>query len=322
MMKSFKTYQLIIFYFFSVSLNSQTIAVLDIAPINYDYNNSLKISNYIRKIVKNDMKVDVMDIGEISRVLNRDNIDNKWCADEWCSKEIGKLINKNKILTSSIEQNGKVLNIYGMIYDVEKDTVLKKYSYLFFEEDNYLLTEIQIMVYYLFDRDLTPDLKIQHEYINLRSEALLGITEKNIKKNATIRSLLFPGLGHRYLNKKLHSNIFVATQSFFISNTLYNYLQYRLTSNFYNDLKNNYNKSDDSAEIQILRKQLNEEYSSLKSYINRRKIFTNLAISFWIFNIYHTRKNSPTTIQILEEIDKKFLGNPSIEEIGRRKIDE
>ena len=52
-MKSFITYQLIIFSIICVKLNSQNLAVLDIAPINYDHDYSLKISKYIRNIIKN-----------------------------------------------------------------------------------------------------------------------------------------------------------------------------------------------------------------------------------------------------------------------------
>lgn len=46
-------------------------------------------------------------------------------------------------------------------------------------------------------------------------------------------------------------------------------------------------------------------------------------IGFWIFNIYHTRKNSPTTIEILEEIDKNFsYNNLIINKINQKTIDE
>ena len=322
-MKSFITYQLIIFSIICVKLNSQNLAVLDIAPINYDHDYSLKISKHIRNIIKNNINIKIMDIEKISNILDREDIDNKWCADKWCSREIGKLININQIFSSSIEKNGEKLNIFGMIYDVEKDTILRQYNYLFFEEKNYLLTEIEVMIYNLFDKDLPQELTVQHEYIHQRSQALLGITEKKNKKNATIRSVIFPGLGHRYLNKKPLSNIFFIAQSFFMTNIFYNYFQYRQTSNFYNDLKNNYNNSDNNDEIQNLRNKINKEHISLKSYVNKRKVFTNYMIGFWIFNIYHTRKNSPTTIEILEEIDKNFsYNNLIINKINQKTIDE
>ena len=192
--------------------------------------------------------------------------------------------------------------------------------YLFYEENNYLLTEIEIMVYMLLEKELTSDLIIQHEYIHKRSQALLGVTEKIYRKNATIRSIIYPGLGHRYLKKKLLSNIIITTQSLLISNTINNYFQYLQSSNYYNNLKNNYNNSDNVEEIKILRNQIDQEHNFLKSYINRRKTFTSIFLSFWMLNIIHTRMISPSTTEILEELANIYSTYPEIEKIYEKKI--
>ena len=72
-MKSFITYQLIIFSIICVKLNSQNLAVLDIAPINYEHDYSLKISKHIRNIIKNNINIKIMDIDEISNILDKED---------------------------------------------------------------------------------------------------------------------------------------------------------------------------------------------------------------------------------------------------------
>jgi len=302
-------------------LKSQSLAVLDIAPINFNKDYSLKISNYIRNIISSTMNISITNINEISTILNQDNINNRWCADDWCAKEIGKLIKRDRVFISSISKKGNELNLYGMIYDVKNDTIVKEYKYLFYEENNYLLTEIEIMTYMLLEKELKPDLIIQHEYIHKRSQALLGITEKNHRKNAMIKSIVYPGLGHRYLKKKLLSNIIITTQSLLISNTINNYFKYVKSSNDYKNLKNTYNNSDNVEEIEILRNQINQEHNSLKSYIYRRKTFTNIFLSFWMLNIIHARVISPSTTEILDEIANIYSTYPEIEKIYEKKID-
>jgi len=320
-MNNIKKYQFIIIFLFSITIKAQSLAVLDIAPINFNTDSSLKISNYIRNIISSSMNISIMDINEISTILNQDNINNRWCADDWCAKEIGSLIKKDRVFISSISKKGNELDLYGMIYDVKNDTIINEYKYLFYEENNYLLTEIEIMVYMLLEKELKIDLIIQHEYIHKRSQALLGITEKKYKKNALIRSIVYPGLGHKYLKKKLLSNIIITTQSLLISNTINNYFKYVKSSNEYKDLKNSYNKSDNVDEIEILRNQINQKHNSLKSFINRRKTFTNIFLSFWVLNIIHARMVSPSTTEILDEIANTYSTYPEIEKIYEKKID-
>ena len=139
-MNNIKKYQFIIIFAFNMTLKSQSLAVLDIAPINFNNDYSIKISNYIRNIIESTINTPIMNINEISTILNKENINNKWCADDWCAKEIGKLIKKDRVFISSIGKKGNQLDLYGMIYDVKNDTIVKEYMYLFYEENNYLLT--------------------------------------------------------------------------------------------------------------------------------------------------------------------------------------
>ena len=83
------------------SIKSQGLAVLDIAPLDISDEKILTLSEQFREVISTKIGREIMSAESVQKILEDDQVNNRWCAEEWCGKEIGGLLKAEEIIVSS-----------------------------------------------------------------------------------------------------------------------------------------------------------------------------------------------------------------------------
>ena len=209
------------------ALFAQQLAVLDIAPIEITEDNALTLSKHFREVISVKLGEASMPPEAIRKVLLGDKVNNRWCAEEWCGKEVGELLNAEKVVVSSVWKDDEMYRINGLLIEMSSDSVTQSHQFNFVGEEASLFTEVEVMAYQLFGKPMPPELSRQHEYISERSLALQGIIERRTRLTATLLSTAVPGLGQFYLKRFLWGGLWFGTELALGSAALTHYITWR-----------------------------------------------------------------------------------------------
>ena len=288
------------------SIKSQQLAVLDIAPLEISDETILTLSEQFREIISAKIGRDIIPAESVRDILEGDKVNNRWCAEEWCGKEIGGLLNAEEVIVSSIWKDDEIYRIKGLLINIESDTVTNSHEFDFSGEEESLFNEVEYMAYVILNIPQPPEVQRQHEYIDEKSLALQGITEKRTRLKATLLSTAVPGLGQYYLKNKLTGGAWLSTQLILGSFALSEYLTWKDSYDEYYQYEDLYLTSTDVNDIDNYRNEMIKTYDLAKSSINERKKITNIISSLWILNIFHAYLISPSTDEILDDISIRF----------------
>ncbi|SVC05195.1 uncharacterized protein METZ01_LOCUS258049, partial [marine metagenome] len=177
-------------------------------------------------------------------------------------------------------------------------------------EEESLIPEVEVMAYELLSKPMAQELQLQHQYIDERSLALQGITEKKTRLTATLLSTAVPGLGQLYLKRKLWGGLWMVTQLSLGAATLNQYLNYKDSYDEFYVFEDLYQASTDVDEIFTYRNDMLRTYDNTKTFIDQRKQLTQIIFSLWALNILQANIMSPSTEEILKDISIRFSHNP------------
>ncbi len=246
----------------------------------------------------------------IRTVLLGDKVNNRWCAEKWCGEEVGKLLNAEKVIVSSVWKDDEMYRINGLLIEMSSDSVTQSHQFNFVGEEASLFTEVEVMAYQLLSKPMPPELSRQHEYISERSLALQGITERRTRLTATLLSTAVPGLGQFYLKRFLWGGIWFGTELALGSAALSHYITWRNAYRDFFEFEDMYLASTDVIEIENYRNEMLDSYDVAKNAIYRRKEISQIITALWVLNIIHAYFISPSTEEILQEIEVKFAHDP------------
>ncbi|HIO35838.1 MAG TPA: hypothetical protein EYN21_01835 [Candidatus Marinimicrobia bacterium] len=310
-MKSVQVHRSFLLLVLSLSLShGQQLAILDIAPVEIPETDALNLSEHFREVVSSKIGENIIPIDKVREVLSGDKVNNRWCAEEWCAREVGELLGVEKVIVSSIWKDGELYKLNGKVVVMADTTVEKEHTFNFAGEEESLIPEVEVMAYELFSKPVPQDLQFQHKYINERSLALQGITEKKTRLKAVLRSTALPGLGQVYLNKKLWGATWFLTELYFGAITLEQYQNYVVAFEDCNDFQDMYTAATNVDSVLYFRSEVLRTYAEVEKAIAGRKKLTNIGLAFWALNIFHAYRSSPSTQQILDDISFRFSHNP------------
>ena len=290
--------------------HGQQLAILDIAPVEIPETDALTLSEHFREVVSSKIGESIIPIEKVREVLSGDKVNNRWCAEEWCAREVGELLGVEKVIVSSIWKDGELYKLNGKVVVMADTSVEKEHTFNFAGEEESLIPEVEIMAYELFSKQIPQELQFQHQYIEERSLALQGITERRTRLRATLLSTAVPGLGQLYLKRKLWGGLWMATQLSLGAATLNHYLNYKDSYDEFYVFEDFYKASTNVDSIFSYRNQMVRTYDNAKTSIDQRKQLTQIIFSLWALNILQANIMSPSTEEILREISIRFSHNP------------
>ena len=310
-MKTVRLYQSFLLLIIALAIGQgQQLAILDIAPLEIPETEVLTLSEHFREIVSSKIGESIIPIEKVREVLSVDKVNNRWCAEEWCAREVGELLGVEKVIVSSIWKDGELYKLNGKLVAMGDTLLEKEYSFNFAGEEESLLPEVEVMAYELLSKQVPQELQLQHQYIDERSLALQGITEKKTRLTATLLSTAVPGLGQLYLKRKLWGGLWMATQLSLGAATLNQYLNYKDSYDEFYAFEDLYQASTDVDTIFAYRNDMLRTYDNTKTFIDQRKQLTQIIFSLWALNILQANILSPSTEEILKDISIRFSHNP------------
>ena len=290
--------------------HGQQLAILDIAPVEIPETDALTLSEHFREVVSSKIGESIIPIEKVREVLLGDKVNNRWCAEEWCAREVGELLGVEKVIVSSIWKDGELYKLNGKLVAMEDTLLEKEHTFNFAGEEESLIPEVEVMAYELLSKQMPQELLLQHQYIDERSLALQGITEKKTRLTATLLSTAVPGLGQIYLKRKLWGGLWMATQLSLGAATLNQYLSYKDSYDEFYVFEDLYQASTDVDTIFAYRNEMLKTYDNTKTFIDQRKQLTQIIFSLWALNILQANIMSPSTEEILKDISIRFSHNP------------
>ncbi|MDP6456919.1 MAG: DUF5683 domain-containing protein [Candidatus Marinimicrobia bacterium] len=268
-----------------------TAAVLDLVPRGITEKQSGVLTKIFRKNIADIGKVELIDREKMIQLLATEGTLPSWCAAEWCAVEVGRLLSTEKAVAGYVEKEGTRFSLGGILVASESGDVISTTTIEFVGEMESLLTEVKVLAYQLFETALPPDLQSKHDEIMRHSEDLQGITAARKRTTAVIRSAIFPGLGQLYLEKKLLGFGFLATQMA-LGGAIYS--EYSTYKTSYDETDNFYQLYQEETNVDSILQYKDDakvSFRQAETAIQQRKTFTNVALIFWLGNIYHAYRS-------------------------------
>ncbi|HIB95051.1 MAG TPA: hypothetical protein EYO70_00685, partial [Candidatus Marinimicrobia bacterium] len=98
-MKSVQVHRSFLLLVLALSLShGQQLAILDIAPVEIPETDALTLSEHFREVVSSKIGESIIPIDKVREVLSGDKVNNRWCAEEWCAREVGELLGVEKVI--------------------------------------------------------------------------------------------------------------------------------------------------------------------------------------------------------------------------------
>lgn len=270
-----------------------TVAIIDFPAIGISQLEADSLTKRFRDIVKNKGVAELMEKEQMIEIVNKDGVQPIGCSSEWCAVELGKLLHVQSVVVGYIKKEKDRHTIRALLVATEtgKSENIQELEYV--GDVKSLDVEIEVLAYELFDLTVPPDLLEKHQQIVELSLELQGITAVRKRIGATIRSLVFPGLGQIYLDKKFLGFGWMLTELALGGFIYYNYTSYKKSYDESISFLELYRNETDVDLIAEYKSGIQRSYHDAETAIKQRKILTRAAIILWVGSVLHASKPLP-----------------------------
>ncbi len=215
---------IILFFLSAFSIYSkERIVVLDFVH-SKNVSQEIAVSSYqyfVSELNKTE-EFSIIEKSQVKEVLKEVAFQQSGCTDTACEIQVGEMLAAQKIASGNIIKKEKKYIISINIRNVSDKS-------LEFSEtiDLYDLNQLELTMNTLTERIIHPNTKDQTKYLTLEEikqarENQRLEREAEINKQALHKSILFPGWGHLYLNRK-SGFAYISLYAISFLNCIYNY---------------------------------------------------------------------------------------------------
>ncbi len=265
----------------------KTVAILDFKPSGVTNKQAISITNRMR------VQVDLSEVARqvsrktISKVMRREGLETVKCITAECLADIGQVLDVNYICSGElikVADSVFIIDMNMVSVDSRLTTRSKKINVKGDLGD--VALEMEILAWEMFWLK-APELLITKKRLGRNDPRILNMLKPRTRRDALIRSFLFPGLGSIHRGNMLHGAAFMGLEISFLGLALYNQSQ---LDKFNADKENNLNIYRIQTRADSIRKYveiLDGIEKDLKKVNNNLFVFSISALGVWGASLAH-----------------------------------
>lgn len=253
------------------------ISQLEAQTLTDRFRTSIGITGAIRLVERNLME----------EILQEQGFQQTGCTTDECAVEVGKLLGVQFMIGGAIGKIGETYTIDARMISIETGATERAREITYIGKVDGLIIEIEILAYIMAGLEPTPELL---EKRRLGTQAFLEKRAQMVVKTRTgalIRSLIFPGLGQFYSEKKLWGYGWLISEIAVGALIYTSYSSYQKATDNYNTYVERYNQSTNPTEISDYKDKVKISHGDIETSNDQMKLFASVAAGLWLANAVH-----------------------------------
>jgi TolB-like protein len=254
--------------------NKNQIAVLNLEAVGISEMESVTLSDRLRsELIKHDVFT-VIERNAMETILEEQGFQQSGCTSDECAVEIGKLLNINQICAGSVGKVGSLYTISLRLIDVQSGEIL-----LTANED------CRCPVEEVLTGSMKKIAEKLVESINDGSSGRLGLVKQKSNGKAFLRSLVFPGWGQVYQQKKVQKWLYPVLFFGSLGVCYYTIQEYNIVVDEYEHIRQEYIQAYTLSNINRYKGEMNIAYDDLESKEQLRNTMLAITGSIYLWNL-------------------------------------
>jgi len=265
-----------------------TVAVLDFEGRGITIMEAQTLTDRFSTELAGTEKVLMVARNTMNEILDAQGFETSGCMSNECAAEVGALLGVQFMINGAIGKIGNTYTIDAKMFSVSTGAAESMKNISYQGEIDGLITEIEILAWSILGLE-PPDYLIEKKQMGttafLKKQASESVRTKG---GAIFRSMVYPGLGHLYANKKIWGYGWAGVETTVLAVILMQYNQYQTSVSDFNTFTNQYNTATQPDLIAKYRSQAEESHEAIESANGMIKTMTGVAIAVWGVNVVHT----------------------------------
>ena len=270
-----------------------TIAVLDFESRGISVLEAQTLTDRFSFSMNSTKKVLMVERGTMMDVLTEQGFEADKCTSQECAAEVGAMLGVEFMISGAIGKLGDTYTIDVKMFSVATGAAENMKSVTYQGKVDGLITEIEILGWTLLGLDVPKNLL---EKKRLGTTAYLAQEAKAAAKTqmgALVRSLLFPGLGQFYSDKKMWGYGWIAAELALGGIIYMQYSAYKTAHDDYVNYQDLYTSETSTALIAEYKVQKQISHADMVSANDAMKSMAGIAAAVWIANAVHAYMVGP-----------------------------
>jgi len=235
----------------------------------------------------------------MEEVLQEQGFQQSGCTSDECAIEVGQLLGVQNMIGGAIGKIGNTFTIDIRMIAVETGTAIRTQNVTYAGMVDGLIVEIEILAYKIMEME-PPQGVLERRTTGRPVAAGLKTPRVKTRAGAMMRSIVFPGFGHFYAEKKLWGFGWIVSEVVMAGVIYSSYTAYKEAHDDYNKYLDLYNNEKNSDKIAEYRDQTEKSHKNMDTANEQIRMFTGVAGGIWIANAVHAflvkpKRGSSTT---------------------------
>jgi len=270
-----------------------TIAVLDFESRGISVLEAQTLTDRFSFSMNSTKKVLMVERGTMMDVLTEQGFEADKCTSQECAAEVGAMLGVEFMISGAIGKLGDTYTIDVKMFSVATGAAENMKSVTYQGKVDGLITEIEILGWTLLGLDVPKNLLDKKR---LGTTAYLAQEAKAAAKTqmgALVRSLLFPGLGQFYSDKKMWGYGWIAAELALGGIIYMQYSAYKTAHDDYVNYQDLYTSETSTALIAEYKVQKQISHADMVSANDAIKSMAGIAAAVWFANAVHAYMVGP-----------------------------
>ena len=279
-----------------------TVAVIDFDARGISQLEAQTLTDRFRSSIGNTGAVRLVERRMMEEVLQEQGFQQTGCTTDECAVEVGQLLGVQYMVGGAIGKVGETFTIDSRMISVETGASIRTRNISYVGKVDGLIVEIEVLAYAMVEMD--PP----REVLARRRAGMSAVAAPVVKTKtgAMMRSLVFPGLGHFYAEKRLWGFGWILSELAVAGLIYTNYTIYQAALDDYNTSMDLYRSETDVKQIADYKSQARESHKEMDSANEEIRMLTTVAGGLWLANALHAFLVGPKR-ESVDAYKKSFL---------------
>ncbi len=293
-----------------------TVAVMDFEGRGISLLEAQTLTDRFTSSMSGTKKVLMVERGTMMDVLDEQGFEAGGCTSDECAAEVGAMLGVQFMVSGAIGKLGDTYTIDVKMFSVATGAAENMQSVTYQGKVDGLITEIELLGWTILG--LKPPSALLKKK-RMGTKAFLAQEAESVEKTkmgAMLRSLVFPGLGQFYADKKFWGYTWIAAELALGGIIYMQYNAYTTAHDDYVNYQDLYTSETNTVLIAEYKAQKQTSHEDMESANDAMKAMAGIAGAVWISNAVHAYIVGPKTSQTtLHETPVRLVYDPHTDQV-------
>ncbi len=268
-----------------------TVAVIDFEPRGITAQEAGTLTDRFSSELNNTNTMRLVERGLVDEILQEQGFQQSGCTTDECTVEVGALLGVQKMVNGSIGKIGDTYTIDIKLVSVQSGATEKTKSISYMGKVDGLITEMELLAWTMMEMT-PPQALVEKKRMGIQAFSAQPVKQKT-KHGAMLRSLVIPGFGQLYSDRKLSGFSFMGLELALIGLAVNSQSSFNSLQGDQDDVRALYSASTSQDDIETYVAQLIQIENDLEAANDQIMLFSASAAGLWAVNVIHAFISGP-----------------------------